>query len=170
VKLSADQLVVVDGPFTTAGAAMAQMDLMLGIVAVCAGRRLADNCARYLLLDDRRSQSRYMALSHLAAQDPQVSQAEAWVRRRLGENFTVDDLAAAVGLSPRTFGRRVARVTGLSPIRFIQRLRIDTAVHLLETTRNSVENIAHRVGYAEASTLRRIMRRELKRSPAEIRN
>src|SRR5262249_41345135 len=46
VRLCADQLVVVDGPYTTAGAAMAQMDLMLSVVATRAGRRVADDCAR----------------------------------------------------------------------------------------------------------------------------
>jgi transcriptional regulator GlxA family with amidase domain len=56
VRLDTDALLVTDGPVTTAGAAMAQVDLMLAIVARHGGARLADHCARYLLLDQRRSQ------------------------------------------------------------------------------------------------------------------
>jgi transcriptional regulator GlxA family with amidase domain len=57
VELDPDALVVCDVQVTTAGAAMAQMDLMLAVVTQHAGARLADQCARYLLLDQRRSQS-----------------------------------------------------------------------------------------------------------------
>ena len=159
IWLDTDALLVADGQVTTAGAAMAQMDLMLSVVARHAGPRLADDCARYLLLDQRRSQSRYMALGFLAAADERVAVAERWARERLTECFTVDDVAAAVGLSPRTFARRVERATGLSPVRFLQRLRVERAIELVETTRLPIDEIARRVGYAEPSTLRRLMSR-----------
>ncbi|MBS0220060.1 MAG: helix-turn-helix domain-containing protein [Proteobacteria bacterium] len=169
VVLDPDALVVTDGPVTTAGAAMAQMDLMLAIVARRAGARLADTCARYLLLDKRRSQSRYMALGFLAAADERVARAERWARKRLGEDFTVDDLAAAAALSPRTFARRVERAVGLSPVRFLQRLRVERAVELLETTKLPLDEIARQVGYAEPSTLRRLIHRSGLGSPRRLR-
>ena len=169
VDLDTEALVVTDGPVTTAGAAMAQMDLMLSIVARHAGRRLADQCARYLLLDERRSQSRYMALGYLAAADPQVARAEAWARERLEEGFAIDAMAAAAGLAPRTFARRVERATGLSPVRFLQRLRVERAMELLETTSLPVEEVARRVGYAEPTTLRRLLRRDTGRAPRALR-
>lgn len=169
VSLDTDALVVTDGPITTAGAAMAQLDLMLSLVARHAGPRLAHACARYLLLDERRSQSRYMALGFLAASDECVARAERWARKRLGESFTVDDVAAAAGLSPRTFARRVERATGHSPVRFLQRLRVERAVELLESTQLSLEEIASRVGYAEPSTLRRLIQRYQGSGPRQLR-
>ncbi|MBN9488487.1 MAG: helix-turn-helix domain-containing protein [Alphaproteobacteria bacterium] len=169
VILDPDALVVTDGPVTTAGAAMAQMDLMLAIVARRAGARLADACARYLLLDKRRSQSRYMALGFLAAADERVARAERWARKRLGEDFTVDDFAKSAALSPRTFARRVERAVGLSPVRFLQRLRVERAVELLETTKLSLEEIARQVGYAEPSTLRRLIHRSGLSGPRHLR-
>ena len=169
VRLDTDALVVMDGPVTTAGAAMAQIDLMLSIVARHAGVRLADQCARYLLLDQRRSQSRYMALGFLAAADERVARAEAWAHKRLGKEFKVDDLAAAAGMSPRSFARRVERATGLSPVRFLQRLRVERAMELLETSRLPFDEIARQVGYAEPSTLRRLIRRNGGERPRELR-
>ena len=169
VVLDPDALVITDGPVTTAGAAMAQMDLMLSVVARRAGTRLADSCARYLLLDKRRSQSRYMALGFLAAADERVARAERWARKRLGEDFTVDDFASAAALSPRTFARRVERAVGLSPVRFLQRLRVERAVELLETTKLSLEEIARQVGYAEPSTLRRLIHRSGLGGPRRLR-
>jgi transcriptional regulator GlxA family with amidase domain len=160
VVLDTDAMVVTDGRLTTAGAAMAQLDLMLTIIARHAGPDLADRCARFLLLDQRQSQSRYMALSYLTAADERVSRAERWARARLHQAFSMSDLAAAAGLGPRTFARRCERVTGLSPIKLVQRLRVERALELLETTRLNLEEISEQVGYAEPSTLRKLLHRE----------
>jgi transcriptional regulator GlxA family with amidase domain len=160
VDLDADAVVVADGRLLTAGAAMAQIDLMLTIISRHAGPALADACARYMLLDGRRSQTPYVALGLLAATDERVARAETWARLRLEEGITVEQLAEAACLSPRTFARRLERVTGLSPIRFLQRMRVEAATDLVRSTRLSMEEVARRVGYAEASTLRRLLRRE----------
>lgn len=160
VTLDADAMVSSDGRMTTAGAAMAQLDLMLSIIGRHAGPDLADSCARFLLLDRRQSQSRYMALSFLTAADDRVSRAERWARARLHRAFTVAELAKAAGLGARTFARRCERATGLSPVRFIQKLRVDKAMQLLETTRLGLDDIAEKVGYADPSTLRKLLHRE----------
>ncbi|MFD3262880.1 GlxA family transcriptional regulator [Phenylobacterium ferrooxidans] len=169
VDLAPDQIVVADWPIATAGAAMAQMDLMLAIIAKFASPGLSEACARYLLLDQRRSQAPYMAVSFLAGQDAQIARAEAWAREHIARDFSMDELAASAGLAPRTFARRLASVCGLSPVKFAQRIRMEAAERLLETTRLPVDEVARRVGYAEPSTLRRLIRREARRSPAELR-
>lgn len=169
VDLVPDQIVVADWPIATAGAAMAQMDLMLAVIAKFASPGLSEACARYLLLDQRRSQAPYMAVTFLAGQDAQIARAEAWAREHIARDFSMDELADAAGLAPRTFARRLASVCGLSPVKFAQRIRMEAAERLLETTRLSVDEVARRVGYAEPSTLRRLIRREARRSPAELR-
>jgi transcriptional regulator GlxA family with amidase domain len=170
VKLDTDAMVARDGRITTAGAAMAQFDLMLAVIAQQADADLAARCARYLLVEPRSSQARYMAIGFLTANDERISQAERWARCRLAEAFSTGDLADAAGLTARTFARRLERVTGLSPVRFVQRLRIEQAIALLETTRLSLDEISRRVGYAEPSTLRRLLRRQGARSAREIRS
>lgn len=169
VALESDGMVVTDGKLTTAGAAMAQLDLMLSIIARHGDPGLADHCARLLLLDERRSQSRYMAISYLTAADERVGRAERWAGQRLHKALAISQLAAAAGLGSRTFARRCARATGLSPIRLIQRLRVEKAVELLETTSLGFDEIARRVGYTEPSTLRKLLRRDVARGARAIR-
>jgi transcriptional regulator GlxA family with amidase domain len=167
--LVTDRMVVADWPIATGGAAMAQMDLMLAVVGKFAGPGLAKACANYLLLDERRSQAPFMAITYLAGQDPKIAKAEKWVRDNIAHDFAMEELAEAVALAPRTFARRIAATCGVSPIQFVQRIRIETARYLLETTRLSVEEIARQVGYAEPSTLRRLIRRDTKHSPGHFR-
>lgn len=169
VELATDQIVVADWPIATGGAAMAQMDLMLAVVGRFAGPSLVQACANYLLLDERRSQAPFMAITYLAGRDPRIAKAESWVRDNLARDFAMEELAEAVALAPRTFARRIAVTCGVSPIQFVQRIRIETARYLLETTRLSVEEIARQVGYAEPSTLRRLIRRDTKHSPGHFR-
>ncbi|HMM91744.1 GlxA family transcriptional regulator [Bradyrhizobium sp.] len=169
VELAAKQIVVADWPIATGGAAMAQMDLMLAIVGRFAGPGLAQACANYLLLEERRSQAPFMAISYLAGQDERIGKAERWVRDNIARDFAIEELAAAVALAPRTFARRMAATCGVSPIQFVQRIRLETARFLLETTRLPVDEIARRVGYAEPSTLRRLIRRDTKHAPGHFR-
>jgi len=170
VLLEPDELVVADPPVTTAGAALAQIDLMLTLVAAWGGGELADRCAQYLVVDRRRSQSPYLALADVAATDRDVARARQWALANLNDALSVNDLAAAVHLSPRTFARRVREATGLSPIRFLRRLRVDKAVGLLRTTTLTVDAVARAVGYADPTTLRRAMREELGHGPRAARH
>ncbi|WOH65432.1 GlxA family transcriptional regulator [Bradyrhizobium sp. BWA-3-5] len=169
VDLVPEQIVVADWPIATGGAAMAQMDLMLAIVGRFAGSALAQACANYLLLEGRRSQAPFMAINYLAGQDERIAKAEQWVRDNIARDFAIEELAAAVALAPRTFARRMAATCGVSPIQFVQRIKLETARFLLETTRLSVDEIARRVGYAEPSTLRRLIRRDTKHPPGHFR-
>ncbi|QNA86356.1 helix-turn-helix domain-containing protein [Sphingomonas sp. So64.6b] len=169
VALDIDELVLRDGAFTTAGAAMAQIDLMVGLIARYAGAEVAEGCARRMVLDERRSQLPYMAIGLLAASSESVARAAAWARPRLGDGISVNDVADAVGQSPRTFSRRVTAATGMSPVRFLQQLRVERAVELIETTTLAFEEVAYRVGYSDPSTLRGLIQRRSGLGPRELR-
>ena len=169
VRLDTSALVLRDGHFTTAGAAMAQMDLMAGLVAAHAGAEIADGCARTMLLDERRSQTPYIAIGPLAASSESVARAAAWARPRLADGIGVNDLALAVGQSARTFSRRVSAATGMSPAQLLQQLRVERAIELIETTYLPFEEIAYRVGYSDPSTLRGLIRRGFGYGPRELR-
>lgn len=169
VSLDTTELILGDGAFTTAGAAMAQMDLMVGLVARHAGADVADACARRMVLDQRRSQVPYMAIGLLAASSESIARAAAWARPRLADGISVGDVARAVGQSTRTFSRRVVAATGLSPIQFLQQLRVERAIELLETTTLPFDEVAYRVGYSDPSTLRTLIRRGSGLGPRDLR-
>lgn len=169
VRLTPADLVVTDGAVTTAGAAMAHLDLMLTLVGRHGGEALARQCARYLAVDRRRSQSPYVAHGSRTAADGDVAKAREWALQHLDSPLGVIDLAAAVHLSPRTFTRRVGEATGMPPARFLRRLRVERAVELLQNTDLAVTEVALAVGYGEPTALRRAMAQELGMTPREVR-
>ena len=169
VRLDMQRVVVQDENVTTAGAALAQADLVLHLVARYAGPQLAHACSRYLLLDERTSQSRFPMVQHMVLQDPQLRNAETWVRARLNQSISIPELASALHLTTRTMARRFDAALALTPLQFVQRLRIEQALHLLRATTHSFEKIAAQVGYADPNALRRLLMREAGATPSELR-
>ena len=70
--------------------------------------------------------------------------------------ITVDDLAKRLGMSTRNFDRRFRAAVGEAPTAYLQKLRIEKAKRLLETTGNSVAEIMLKVGYADERSFRRL--------------
>jgi len=168
VDLDESHMLVNSSNFTTAGAAMAHLDLGLGVVRK-ASPSLASLCARYLLIEPRSSQAVFIIPDHIAHTDPLVERFEQWARANIALGFSLTDAARAIGASERTLGRRLKSVLGKSPLAYFQDLRVERAVHLLQTTNDSVERIAEQVGYSEGATLRDLLRNKLGRGVRELR-
>lgn len=170
VLLRTAQMVVPAEGVITAGAALAHADLLLALVSRTAGPTLAHWVTRYLLLEERTSQARYMAATQLRSADPILRAVEDFIRSNLSRQLSLHELARAAGTSPRTLARRLQDTLGTTPRAFMQRLKMAHAVQLLETTRGPVEEIAAQVGYADAAAFRRIFRRETGEAPRQRRD
>ncbi|MDF2255586.1 GlxA family transcriptional regulator [Streptantibioticus ferralitis] len=168
VQIDQSRMVIDSDGVTTAGAAFGHVDLALSIVRA-SSPALADLVARYLVIDERPSQSAYTIPSALAQSDPTVAAFERWARERLGEPINIPDAAKAIGVSNRTLQRSVQRTLGTSPIRFVQDLRIERASHLLRTTELSLETIARKVGYEHPNTLRVLLRERTGKTTTSLR-
>ena len=168
VRLDESRIVVQSNAVVTAGAALSHLDLALALIRRTSPD-LANLTARYLVIDERTSQSIYSIPDHLAHADPLIQQFERWARARLSEGFSLDQAAQALATSKRTLARRMESVLGKSPLAFFQDLRIERAVHLLRTSDASVDQIAAQVGYAGGVTLRALLRQRLGRGVNEIR-
>jgi AraC-like DNA-binding protein len=101
----------------------------------------------------------YALTYHLMHSDPLVQLFGRWARTRIARRFSLDSAAKAVGASKRTHTRRLQSVLGKSPMSYFQSLRVERAVHLLKTSKASVEEIAAKVGYMNDGKLRLLLRR-----------
>jgi transcriptional regulator GlxA family with amidase domain len=169
IEVDEAQSLVSEGNLLCAGTVFAMADLALALVTRAVGPTVARQVMKVLLLDAHASQGPYMVLNQLANDEPAVRAAEAWARRNLSKPMSIAQLARAASLSPRTLARRLEHSLGLSPVAFLQRIRLETATQLLETSRLSLDEVAARVGYQDAGTLRRLLRRERGVSPHQLR-
>ena len=158
VALQDDRLVCESGRMVTAGAMMGHLDLALWLLRR-ASPELATLVARFMLIDERPSQAPYIIPDYLAHADPLVMRFERWAKERLAEGFSLPEAASALHVHTRTLQRRMELVLGKSPLSFVQDLRVERAQQLAAQGL-AMEAIAGQVGYADASTLRNLIRRK----------
>ncbi|HKK06236.1 MAG TPA: helix-turn-helix domain-containing protein [Gammaproteobacteria bacterium] len=170
VDLDVTAMVTDNDDLLCSGAGMSHLDLSLHIIERVAGRDIAHQCARYVVLDDqRRSQAPYIILNHIRSHDPVVVKAEQWIRANLNRTLRVEDIAEQVAVSPRTLIRRFKEHIGDTPQAFVRKARIEAGKALLENTNLRLSEIVERLGYEDASTFRRAFKRYTDLSPRDYR-
>ncbi len=95
---------------------------------------------------------------------------EAYVQKHYASDvLSVTSLASAFAMSESTLLRQLKRLTGLSPLQYIQEVRLDEARRLLENRRyNSVAQVASKVGYDDARTFTRSFKQRFGKLPSEM--
>lgn len=168
-RVDADRMVVRDGPVITAGAALGHVDLLLAIVEEEFDATTAHAVSSRIAVAPRISQTPFRRSTVYRDLDPDLVAVEHYVLDHLDQPIRLDELAAAAHMSSRTLARRVHAATGLSPIRFVQRIKVESALDLLRDPHRSVTEVAHAIGLADASTLNRLLRRTTGQPPGRFR-
>jgi transcriptional regulator GlxA family with amidase domain len=101
--------------------------------------------------------------------DVAIRTAQDWAATHFQAANPVEEMLRRSGLTEPTFKRRFAAATGLSPIAYIQRLRVEDAKRRLERTTAPVDEISWQVGYEEPAFFRRLFRRTTGLAPGAYR-
>lgn len=168
-QVDADRMVILDPPLTTAGAALGHSDLMLHLLRSRFSPALAGAVAQALLIDGRQLQSPFMVPALMAQGNELIARLTAHIEASLPTTISVSKLASDFGLSERTLSRHTHKATGFSPLRLIQRVQANKARELLANSKYSVDTIAEHVGYRDATSLRRLMKKMLSATPRQLR-
>lgn len=162
-----------DGAIWTSAGVSAGIDLALAMVEEDHGHPLALAIARRLVVFLKRpgGQDQFSTLlrAQVVGTDARIDALHEWIGTHLHEDLRVEALAARVGMSPRSFARLYATCTGLTPAATVERMRVEAARLLLETTRSAVLQIAHTVGFGDDERMRRAFLRQLGVTPATYR-
>lgn len=161
-----------DGSVYTSAGVTAGMDLALALVEDDLGRDAALTIARWLVLFLRRpgGQSQFSAqLSGQLAQRNALRDLQRWIVEHPAEQLAVERLAERAAMSPRHFARAFAHEVGVTPGRYVERIRVEAARRLLEDTPETVAQVAAACGFGTPETMRRRFIRSLGVPPAEYR-
>lgn len=164
VRVHPERVLVISGAeeeLVTSGASMTWHDLVLYLIARHAGAGAAhmvarsfalqwhqDGLAPYIVFEGKRDHG-----------DQAIQAAQAWIADHFSVANPLEEMVRRSGLSERTFKRRFTAATGVSPIAYVQRLRIEAAKHQLERADVPVDEISWQVGYEEPAFFRRLFKR-----------
>jgi len=172
VLVDAEPIFVRDGAIWTSAGVTAGMDLALALVEEDLDREAALLIARHLVLFLRRPGNQSQFSATLGAQQPERAPLRELQRSLLedvGAEHSVEAMAARAHMSPRHFARVFRAETGVTPARYVERVRMEAARRRLEDTAEPVAAVAVACGFGTAETMRRTFIRTLAVGPAEYR-
>jgi AraC-like DNA-binding protein len=102
--------------------------------------------------------------------DSAVGRALGAIHRQPARAWTVASLAQHAGVSRTVFAERFARLLGEAPLTYVWRCRMQLGARLLETTDDTVLQVALNTGYESEAAFNRAFKREFDLPPARYRS
>ncbi|WP_022664523.1 GlxA family transcriptional regulator [Desulfospira joergensenii] len=172
VKVDSEAIFTREGRIYTSAGATAGIDLALALVEEDFGMDLALEVARLLVLYFRRPGSQAQFSQPLKAQEAagaRFAKLHNWLISNLDQPVSVEDMAGYAAMSQRNFARVFKSSTGMTPGRYLERLRLDRAREIIGTCPDSLETIAVDSGFGREERLRRAFVRRFGITPSQYR-
>jgi len=180
VEVCPDPIFLRDGSTYTSAGITAGIDLTLALVEEDHGHQAALRVARQLVMFLVRpgGQAQYShMLSRQAVTSEPLRELQVWMLEHLKEDLTVEHLADRIGMSARHFSRVCQRETNMNPGQFVDRMRVEAAQQMIDSSSMGLKEIADACGFRSADSMRRTFLRVIgitagayterfKRSPA----
>jgi transcriptional regulator GlxA family with amidase domain len=171
IDVQTESRIVDERTVISAGTTTAFLDLAIYLIDKFGGHDVAVWTAKALSKDKNVESQRpyFLFVGRRDHGDDAVLALQDWLGQRFNRALAVEDLATHAGLSVRSLARRFHAATGLAPMAYVRRLRIEVAKRRLETSHAKVEEIREAVGYEDTRSFVRAFRAVAGTSPAEYR-
>jgi transcriptional regulator GlxA family with amidase domain len=172
VTLVDGRIVTEQGGLYSSGGATSYWSLLLHLVEKYAGREMSIMASKiYALEIDRKTQSPFVMFNgQKKHEDEPIKQAQEFIEANLTEKISVEELASKFAIGRRHFERRFKTATNNSPLEYIQRVRIEAAKKLFETSHKNVNEVMYEVGYVDNKAFRTLFKKITGLTPIEYRN
>lgn len=171
VHLHVHRLIVDGGDYICCGGVSAWMDLSLHLLTRFAGKDIARQCAKTMLIDPHRAHQTPYGMGGFRKNhnNSGILKVQQLIEKQYAESIQVKEMATVAALGERTFLRHFRIATGKTPGQYLQQVRMEAAQTLLETTYLNVDNIAESIGYSDYSAFRKLFKRIMGCTPSAYR-
>jgi transcriptional regulator GlxA family with amidase domain len=169
VNLQTDQLITDENGIYTNGGAYSFLNLIIYLVEKYYDRQTAIFCSKVFQIEiDRNSQSAFTIFTGQKLHgDEIVKKAQAFIESNLQEKISFEHLSFKFAVGRRNFDRRFIKATGNTPVEYLQRVKIESAKKVLETSRKTINEVMYEVGYSDVKAFREVFRKITGMSPVE---
>ncbi|QNI37990.1 GlxA family transcriptional regulator [Edaphobacter albus] len=162
VNVLSNPIFLRDGPTYTSAGITAGIDLSLALVEEDHGHQTALAVARQLVMFLVRpgGQAQYShMLSRQATIHEPLRELQVFMLENLRADLSVEALADRIGMSPRHFSRVCLREMKMNPGQFVDRLRVEAAQQMIDSSSMGLKEIADACGFGSADSMRRTFQR-----------
>lgn len=158
VNVRPEPIFLKDGSVYTSAGITAGIDLSLSLVEEDHGHEVALNVARFLVMflvrPGGQAQFSHM-LSHQAITSQPLREMQVWMLENLRSDLSVEKLAERIGMSARHFTRVCLRETKMNPGQFVDRMRVEAAQQMIDSSAMGLKEVADACGFQTADSMRR---------------
>jgi transcriptional regulator GlxA family with amidase domain len=172
VQLQAEAVVTEKDKIYTSGGATNTFHLLMLLLEIYASKEVAVRAAKMFSIDlDRNRQTYFGSFTPVENHgDDLVKQAQDEIKKNYGKANTIEELIIDVPASRRNLVRRFKLVTGITPIEYLQKTRIEAAKQLLEQSRHSILEVMLESGYNDLKTFRTLFKKTVGMTPKMYRD
>lgn len=172
IDFKADHVVTYSEAIVTGGGGFSSLNALLYFIEKNCGKDISIELSKIYALDyGRTTQSIFTVFSgRRLHNDDEIHEAQRYIEKQFETDISVEQIARQVNMSKRNFIRRFKNATSLSPIEFIQRIKVEAAKKAFEDGETNIAAITYRVGYNDLKTFRTIFKRITGSTPVEYRN
>ncbi|WP_314323493.1 helix-turn-helix domain-containing protein [Paenarthrobacter ilicis] len=171
ITVNENVLYVQDGNIITSAGTAAGIDACLHLVRVELGANVAAAIARDMVVPPHRDggQAQFIDRPMPTCGSAPMEELLRWMVENLEHEHSVNELAARLHMSARTFARRFRAETGATPAAWLNSQRVIRAQELLETTELNIDEVAREAGFGHSVLLRHHFSKVLDTSPQSYR-
>jgi len=172
ITLEPEKIIVDSGDIISAAGVTAYFNLALFMVEKYSSKDLAIICAKVFLVDSgRKIQTPYQMYQVSKKHgDNEILNVQNWLEKNYNEKITLSGMMNVCNLGKKTLIRRFKKVTGETPLIYLQKLRIENAKRILESKSLSFNEITLEVGYNDVSSFHKAFKSETGLTPMEYRS
>lgn len=169
IDLRVEKIITHEAGIYTNGGAYSFLNLVLFIVEKYYDKQTAIYCSKLFQIDmERCSQSSFAIFSGQKKHDDAVVlKAQTYIEKNYPDKISIEFLSNRFNVGRRNFDRRFIKATGITPLDYLQRVKIEAAKKSLETTRKTVNEVMYDVGYNDTKAFREVFNRVAGMSPID---
>jgi len=173
VQVEEDCIYVTDGKFWSSAGVTAGVDMAIKMISDDLGKdvglAIAKSLVAYLVRPGGQSQFSETLTLQLSDNSGRFDELNSWIQNHLDQDLSNHVLADRVCMSARTFARRYALETGVTPAKAVESMRVEAACRMLTQTKQQISTIANKSGFTNDERMRRAFSRQLKVMPRDYR-
>ena len=170
-KLRVESKVTCDDNYYCTSCTSGSTDVMMLVVEKLFGSSLYHRYQQYTQGNTNKVQQQSLSrfLQYRQHSDELIHKLQDWMHNHHSLQISVCELSEQIHLSERQMKRRFKLATGQAPIAYIQKIRLSAAKDKLETTKQTIEEVARTVGYEDVRYFRRLFKKFNNMTPLEYR-
>lgn len=172
VQLQAEAVVTEKDRIYTSGGATNTFHLLMLLLEIYCSKKVAVRAAKVFSIDLDRNRQTYFGTFTPADDhgDDLVKKAQDQIKKNFSKANTIEELITDVPASRRNLVRRFKLVTGITPIEYLQKTRIEAAKQMLEQSRYSILEVMLESGYNDLKTFRTLFKKTVGMTPKMYRD